>query len=133
MDRTYSLSELAEQTGLSERTIRYYISADLLAGPYKKGRGARYSEAHFEVLQKIRRLQRQGMTLRQIWDRIHTSTDPSFAQPKLIVSTWKHHRIGNDVLVEVREDIHPQRKNLIKKALGEFARAVDNEGDSHDS
>ena len=44
-DHTYTLSELAEETGLTERTVRYYIER-VLPPHHKQGRGklARYGE-----------------------------------------------------------------------------------------
>ena len=44
-DHTYTLAELAEETGLTERTVRYYIER-VLPPHHKQGRGklARYSE-----------------------------------------------------------------------------------------
>ena len=44
-DHTYTLAELAEETGLTERTVRYYIER-VLPPHHKQGRGklARYGQ-----------------------------------------------------------------------------------------
>ena len=55
-DGEYKLSELSELSGVPERTIRYYISKDLLPGP-NRGSKSRYSDEHLARLRVIRKLQ----------------------------------------------------------------------------
>ncbi len=64
--KEYTLRELAEEAGVPERTIRFYISRGLVDPPLRAGRGAAYGEKHTEQLESIRRLQAQGMMLSQI-------------------------------------------------------------------
>ena len=54
----YSLSQLAEETGVEMRTIRHYISIGILPPPSSRGRGARYDQVHLDRLKAIRVLQR---------------------------------------------------------------------------
>lgn len=51
--RSYDLAELAELSGLSQRTISDYVSRGLLAGPSHRGRGARYSQRDRDALRVI--------------------------------------------------------------------------------
>jgi DNA-binding transcriptional MerR regulator len=51
--RSYDLSELAERSALSRRTISDYVSRGLLSGPSHRGRGARYSQRDLDALQVI--------------------------------------------------------------------------------
>ena len=53
-DHTYTLSELAEETGLTERTVRYYIER-VLPPHHKQGRGklARYGQETFNCIRFI--------------------------------------------------------------------------------
>lgn len=55
---SYSLAELAEVTGLEERTIRSYIERGLLAGANARGRAASYSDEHLARLNIIMSLRR---------------------------------------------------------------------------
>ena len=55
-DGEYKLSELSELSGVPERTIRYYVSKDLLPGP-NRGSKSRYSDEHLARLRVIRKLQ----------------------------------------------------------------------------
>ncbi len=66
MEKEWTLKELAEEAGVPERTIRYYISRGLLAPPLRGGRGAAYGESHKNALARIRRLQAKGMMLDEI-------------------------------------------------------------------
>lgn len=66
MRKKWTLRELAAETGVPERTIRYYISRELLPPPLKGGRGAAYGEVHKIRIEKIKELQAQGMMLAEI-------------------------------------------------------------------
>ncbi len=55
---SYSLAQLAEVTGLEERTIRSYIERGLLAGANARGRAASYSDEHLARLNIIMSLRR---------------------------------------------------------------------------
>lgn len=56
MNNTYSIEELAEETGFDKRVIRSFIEQGLLRGPDSKGRYARYTESHVLRLKAIRML-----------------------------------------------------------------------------
>jgi DNA-binding transcriptional MerR regulator len=62
----YGLAELATRSGLPERTIRFYQSADVLPRPDRRGRSAVYREYHLERLHLIAELQDRGLTLSAI-------------------------------------------------------------------
>ena len=63
---SYGIEELARLTGLTRRTIRYYIQIGLLPGPHGEKRGARYDASHLERLLKIRRLTAEHVPLEEI-------------------------------------------------------------------
>jgi DNA-binding transcriptional MerR regulator len=56
MTPTYRLEDLAAETGIESRTIRFYITQGLLSGPDSRGRGASYSEYHRDRLRAIKLL-----------------------------------------------------------------------------
>ncbi|HOY69103.1 MAG TPA: MerR family transcriptional regulator [Candidatus Ozemobacteraceae bacterium] len=66
MDKRYSIGELAEVTGVTRRTIRFYVQQGLLAPPEGAGRGHYYTDAHCRRLIEILRLQQAGLSLREI-------------------------------------------------------------------
>lgn len=65
-NKEWTLKELAEEAGVPERTIRFYISRGLVDPPLRGGRGAAYGEKHKERLELIRSMQAQGMMLAEI-------------------------------------------------------------------
>jgi DNA-binding transcriptional MerR regulator len=131
MGDTYTLAELVAETGLSERTIRYYIAQKLVAGPLSQGRTAAYSEGHLRVLQRIQELKMKGHTLNQIRHEMMVWNVPSFVtmpghsghevpEPE----NWQRYRLAGDVQVDVNKDATPQRKHQIGGAMKQFAQAI---------
>jgi len=66
MNKEWTLRELAAETGVPERTIRFYISRGLVDPPLRGGRGAAYGAGHKARLEAIRELQAKGMMLAEI-------------------------------------------------------------------
>ena len=66
----YTLSELASVTGVTPRTVRYYIAQGLLPGANETGPGATYDERHLARLRLIRRLAAQHLPLAEIRTRL---------------------------------------------------------------
>lgn len=60
------VDELAEQAGVSVDTVRYYQGRGLLPPPARRGRTAHYGEEHLRRLERIRDLQRKGLSLAAI-------------------------------------------------------------------
>lgn len=61
------IGELAEQTGVSTKAIRYYESIELLAEPDRTGGGYRdYAESAVERIRFIRDAQATGLSLAEI-------------------------------------------------------------------
>ena len=60
---TWKLGELADEAGVSARTIRYYVQRGLLPAPPFKGPDTVYGPEHLLRLKAIRRLQQQYLPL----------------------------------------------------------------------
>ncbi len=79
MDEQYLIHEVAKQTGVSTRTIRYYISEGLLPPPTTRGRYAYYEPEYIDLIILIRQLKDAYLPLKEIKmlvnnitpDRIH--------------------------------------------------------------
>jgi len=74
-----SVEGLAEASGVSVRTIRWYQSEGLLPPPERHGREVRYSAAHLERLNLVAELQRRGLRLSAIADLLQRSPTASTA------------------------------------------------------
>ena len=72
----FTLSELATESEVSERTIRYYQSEKLLPRPEKRGRDAVYRSDHLERICLIVDLRDRGLSLGTIRDLV-TTDDPA--------------------------------------------------------
>jgi len=59
----YSITELEQLTGLSRRTIHYYIKEQIIPPSEGAGGGARYTEEHLVRLTLVRQMQRSSLKL----------------------------------------------------------------------
>ena len=76
-DALLELGELCEQTGVTARTVRYYIQQGLLASPGQMGPGAKYTQSHLARLLLIRKLQQEHLPLAEIRRRLSNLDDES--------------------------------------------------------
>ena len=76
----YTLTELAGLTGVTPRTIRYYLAQGLLTSAGTPGPGAKYDDGHLDRLRLIRRLQREHLPLAEIRQRLVGLDNSSIAQ-----------------------------------------------------
>ena len=74
-DAPYTIGDLAGLTGLSVRTIRYYLAQGLIPASGESGPGAHYGEAHLARLRLVRRLQQQHLPLAEIRARLASLRD----------------------------------------------------------
>lgn len=65
-ERVYKIGELAEVTGITPRTIRYYTSEGLLPSPDARGAHALYGAEHLRRLRLIGRLKESYLPLGEI-------------------------------------------------------------------
>ncbi len=117
MSKSKTLAELADESGIPARTIRFYIARGLLNGPVKAGRGAVYTAGHLARLEKIKQLQADGRMLAEIARELSDSPpSESAAAP----SPWWQYVIDKDVMVMVRGEASPWRMKQIRAALDDF-------------
>ena len=75
----YSIADLERETGITSRTIRYYITEGMLPPAYGRGPSATYDLGHLLRLQMIARLKREGMPLQDIKERLGGMEDQQIA------------------------------------------------------
>jgi len=121
MTKEWTLRELAAESGIPERTIRFYISKGILDPPLRGGRGAAYGPDHLARLKEIRGLQAKGLMLAEI----ARLPEPQASAPDLQApSTWENYAVADDVVVWVRAESSPWRARHIRSALKEFASRI---------
>lgn len=69
-ERSYSLDELAAESGVNARTLRSWVTSKVLPKPIGQGRGARYSANHLLRARVIAQLRQRGDSLQEIRSRI---------------------------------------------------------------
>jgi DNA-binding transcriptional MerR regulator len=62
----YSMDELIEKSGLSRRTIRFYVQEGLIVPPIGRGLKGLYSKETLDRLNKIKEMQRNSIELKAI-------------------------------------------------------------------
>jgi len=130
MSDQWTLRELAAETGVPERTIRFYISRELLPPPLKGGRGAAYGPAHKTLLETIKKLQAKGMMLAEIGHALTHEAEPAPALPE--PETWRSYSVARDVVVMLRAGASPWRTRSLLSALRRFAALVEDETKKED-
>src|SRR4051794_2346386 len=74
------VAELAERSGVSVRSIRFYHHTGVLPRPRMRGRVGWYGEEHLERLAFVRRLQQRGYSLAAIADMVAAQVPDGLAQ-----------------------------------------------------
>ncbi len=75
-----TLDDLATATGLTPRTIRFYISQGMVPPPGARGRGAQYDSQHLAILRRILELRAQRYRLDEIRDILMSSRHPEVVE-----------------------------------------------------
>ena len=65
-EERYTVEDLEQMTGVSRRTVRFYVQRGLLPPPDGRGRGRHYGEEHLTGLVRIQELKQQGKSLDEI-------------------------------------------------------------------
>ncbi len=113
-----TLAELAEESGVPARTIRYYIARGVLPPPSAGGRGSSYGEEHRDRLERIQTMQAQGLTLAQIaWRLGEQRAERGLVQP----SAWWNYPVAEDVVVLVRSEMRPWRLKQVRALISQMA------------
>ena len=76
----FDLKTLCDDTGVSPRTVYFYVQQGLLPPADGAGRGARYSEVHRDRLRLIRQLQDQHLPLAEIRKQIEGLSQNELSQ-----------------------------------------------------
>jgi DNA-binding transcriptional MerR regulator len=104
----YSIADLERETGITSRTIRYYITEGMLPPAYGRGPSATYDLGHLLRLQMIGRLKREGMPLQEIKERLGAMEDQHIAsllriQMRPAEDRWRRVALHPNLELHVRE------------------------------
>jgi DNA-binding transcriptional MerR regulator len=65
-DKKYTFEELCVLSGLTSRTLRYYMQIGLVDKPIGQTRAAHYLSSHLEKILRIKQLSESGISLERI-------------------------------------------------------------------
>jgi DNA-binding transcriptional MerR regulator len=136
----WKLEELARRSGVSARTVRYYVQRGLLPAPVFRGRDTTYNEEHLVRLQAIRKLQERFLPLDAIESELrqrppeeirklaagveqpegHPYREPqAMTQAPLQTNRWQRFELAPGLEIHVSE-----RADAITRSLAEELRAL---------
>jgi len=81
-----TIGEVADKANVSRRTVRYYVQRGLIDAPVGRGRGSGYTQKHLEQIQRVLRLQREGLALQAI-EQLPPGQEPETKSSDGIVPT----------------------------------------------
>ena len=121
MKERMRIGEVAQQAGVTPRTIRHYESLGLLPSGERRGQGHHYySGATVSRLTKIDQLKRLGLSLEEIGEVIELYfTDPSGVRPKQKVLPMLREHLAES---ERRLSELEQFRDELRTAIGHFER-----------
>jgi DNA-binding transcriptional MerR regulator len=118
----YTMADLERETGLPARTIRYYITQELLPPARGRGVGATYGPAHLLRLKAIGLLKGEHLPLEEIKRRLESMRDSELAA-MLEVKTapledrWRRVMLHPDLELHVREKGGRERDYAFEKVV----------------
>jgi len=117
-----SIDQLATLTGLTARTVRYYIQQDLVSRPEGAKRGAYYGRRHVEQLLLIRRWTDAGLSLGRVRELIVGAPEdpPRRAAPPGAVEVWSRVTLADGLEVH----LEPGRAGLTPEQVRAFVRGL---------
>lgn len=119
--KKYSFDDLCTLTGLSSRTVRYYIQIGLLDKPIGQTKAAHYMSQHIEKLAKIKQLTESGVSLERIREILSGEDSPvSHRKKPGSIDVRSHLFIAEGIELQVS----PEAAGLDPAELRNFLKAV---------
>lgn len=119
--KKYSFDDLCTLTGLSSRTVRYYIQIGLLDKPIGQTKAAHYLSQHLEKLAKIKQLTESGVSLEKIREILSGEDSPVNHRKKPgSIDVRSHLFIAEGIELQVS----PEAAGLDPAELRNFLKAV---------
>lgn len=104
----YTLADLENETGLSGRTIRFYITEGLLPPAQGRGKGATYTAEHLLRLRAVEALKKTNTPLSEIRDQLKDIREKELAAMLQVETAppadrWRRIYLHDDIELHVRE------------------------------
>jgi DNA-binding transcriptional MerR regulator len=122
------MQEVVDGSGLSERTVRYYINQGLVPRALGRGSAAYYTPAHVLLLARIADLRAHQRSLAEIRELL--LAEQSVASVDSPSEHWLRMRLHDDLELHVRTDAPEQIRALaehLRQATDEWFYGRDDE------
>jgi DNA-binding transcriptional MerR regulator len=130
----YNIETLARMTGLTRRTIRYYVQRELIPKPAGGGRGHYYTDKHLRRIETIQKWQAQGVPLEKIKELLGReemirketvakpeAITPPCPSPQVSTTKWTKLSIGDCVELSFRDGTLTEED---QKAIEDFIVSI---------
>ncbi len=111
----FSLADLVEASGLTERTIRHYIQTGIMPPASGRGRGRYYTTQHLELLTMVAQLREERLSIDEIRERL--APDPASLGPSTPVGppgdAWRRIELHDGLELHVREPLNGATRALV--------------------
>jgi DNA-binding transcriptional MerR regulator len=122
----FSMHDLVESSGLSERTIRYYITQGLIAPALGRGRARYFTPDHLEQLERAATLRAQRHSIEEIRDRLASQAVPHPATSQ----RWERAPLHATLELHLREDAPQAVRELARRIVELSQEWLGAEGDN---
>jgi DNA-binding transcriptional MerR regulator len=118
----FSIEELSSLTGVTPRTVRFYIAQGLVSRPEGEKRGAHYLRRHVEQLLLVRRWTDAGLSLDRVRELIDGAPEdpPPRPAPPGSVQVWSRVSVADGLEVH----IEPGRAGLAPEQVRGLVRGI---------
>jgi len=120
--KTYTFEELCDISGVSSRTVRYYIQIGLLDKPIGQTRAAHYVSLHLEKILRIKQLSEAGISLERIREVLSGEPLPLPERTK----QSGHIEVRSHLLIKdgIELQVSPETAGLSPEELRRFFKMV---------
>jgi len=128
-EQRLSIERLAGLTGVSARTIRFYIAEGVLDRPVGEKRGAHYLPRHLEQLLRVRQWSEAGLSLERIRELQQGAPEdpPRRSAPPGAVEVWSRMSLADGLELHVepgRAGLSPEQLRAFLQGLTQLYRQV---------
>lgn len=107
----FTMEELVDASGISDRTIRYYIEQGLLQHARGRGRSSYYTTEHLERLARIANLRDRGLSLAEIQEAL----SPERFEQMVESEHWERRLLHPTLEINIRQDAPDDVRLLVQR------------------
>jgi DNA-binding transcriptional MerR regulator len=128
MSSTFTIAEVAERTGLSKDTLRWYENEGLIPSIERDGSGYRvYSDTAVRLIELILRLRRTGMPVREMKDFVNMALEGKATQARRMELLEGHRMRVLAQLAQLEGDL-----DAITEKITHYSHVITTGGDCGD-